>query len=131
MSAALPARFELVTALVLGIFLAACTLTVPRRPETGELPHVLEVTQFLQTHARPADAIGTLSPSDVPLAFYLHDARPLRPDVSARRIWVVTNDAIGQILPKTLYELNIDPRKFTFVKRAGFGEVQVYEFDRR
>jgi cell shape-determining protein MreD len=131
MSAALPSRFELVTALILGVLLAACTLTIPRRPETGELPHVLEVVQFLKVNARPTDAIGTLSPSDVPLAFYLHDARPLRPDVSAPRIWVVTSDGIGQVLPKTLYELNIDPRLFTFAKRASFGEVGIYKFDRR
>jgi hypothetical protein len=131
MSAALPPRFDLVIALVLGALLATCTLTIARRPETGELPHVLEVAQFLKANALPADAIGTLSPSDVPLAFYLHDARPLRPDVSAPRIWVITNDAVGQILPKTLYELNIDPQLFTFAKRATFGDVNIYEFDRR
>ncbi len=131
MSAALPSRFEPVTAIVLGVALAACTVTIPRRVETGELPHVLEVAQFLKVNARPADAIGTLSPSDVPLAFYLHDGRPLRPDVRAPRIWVITNDAIGQVLPKTLYELNIDPRLFTFAKRAAFGEIGIYEFDRR
>ncbi len=131
MSAAVPSRFEPVAAVVLGLALAVCTVTVPRRAETGELPHVLEVAQFLKLNARPADAIGTLSPSDVPLAFYLHDARPLRPDIRAPRIWVITNDAIGQILPKTLYELNIDPRLFTFAKRATFGDVGIYELDRR
>lgn len=128
MNAALPARFEVPAAILLGIALAACTLFIHRRAETGELPHVREVAQFLAANAQPSDAIGTLSPSDVPLAYYLQDPRPLRrPEASAGRIWVVTNEAFGQVLPKTLFELNIDPRRFTITKRVELGEVAVFE----
>ncbi len=130
MGASIPARAEPVAALLIAAMLTWCSLRVPRRPETGELPHVREVARFLAANAAPNDAIGTLAPSDVPLAFYL-DARPLRPDRSARRIFVITNEEFGQFLAKTLLELALDPRDFTIAKRADFGDAAIYQLDRR
>lgn len=131
MNAALPPRFDLFGACILAILLATCTLTIHRRAETGELPYVREIAHYLKDNAKPTDAVGTLSPSDVPLAFYLRDPRPLSPNVNASRIWIVTNEDFGQVLPKTLFELRIDPRGFNIAKRVDFGEVAVYQLDRR
>jgi 4-amino-4-deoxy-L-arabinose transferase-like glycosyltransferase len=125
-----PQSKEGLVALALALVLSWYTVRTSRRPETGELPHVREIATFLRTNAQPADAIGTLSPSDVPLAFYL-DARALRPDIGARRIFVVTNEEYGQFLAKTLFELNLDPRRYTVAKRVDFGDAAVYQLDRR
>ena len=134
MGASIPANakpiVELTVVLTVAVLLAYCALRIPRRPETGELPHVREIARFLAENARPNDAVGTLSPSDVPLAFYL-DGRVLRPDVHASRIFVVTNEEYGQFLAKTLVELTLDPRRFNIARRADFGNAAVYQLDRR
>jgi 4-amino-4-deoxy-L-arabinose transferase-like glycosyltransferase len=121
---------EPVASTILTIALAICSLTSPRRPETGELPHVRDVAQFLAANAAPSDAIAALTPSDVPLAFYL-DARPLRPNLGATCVWVITNDTYGQSLPKTLFELKLDPRRFAITKGLDYGDVAIYRFDRK
>jgi hypothetical protein len=76
-----------------------------------------------------------LTPSDVPLTFYLQRAGiPIdatRPKVNAQRLFLVTNLDIGQTFVKTARELHVDVPRYRVRRVADFGASEIYELLRR
>ena len=126
-------RFEALVAVAALLALGAASLATPRMRETGELPNVVPIARTLRLRVRAGDAVVAMTPSDLPLAFYLRGAPVdvLHPDVAhARRIFVVTNRAAGRTLPRTLASFGIDPRAFAIRRVDDRGAAAVYVMDR-
>jgi hypothetical protein len=72
-----------------------------RADDTGTFPAARATAAALLSHAQPRDRAIATAPSDLPLAYYLSASAEGRallaatPD-SARRIWIVVNEAEGQ-----------------------------------
>lgn len=123
-------RFEPFIAMALAALTSYPAVTVPRLRETGALPHVREIARDL---ARlPANAtIATITPSDSPLAYTMHRAGLFHPDLSRPVLYVVTNPAYDQPLPRTLDYLGLDPAHFMIRLAHDYGGAAVYELRRQ
>jgi hypothetical protein len=132
MSAVAPrVRIERVAAIALLALLAYDVTRGPHPRETGNMRTGPLVAAELQRRLQLGDEIVTLTPSDVPLTFYLQRAGvaidATRPNVNARRLFVVTNVDVGQTFVKTTRELHVDVPRYRVRRVADFGASEIYE----
>lgn len=131
-SALAPARrIERLLAIGLLALLAYDVTRGPHPRETGNLRAGPAIAAELQRRVRPGDEVVTLTPSDVPLTFYLRRAGvpvdATKPNVNARRLFVVTNMDFAQTFVKTTRELHVDVPRYRVRRVADFGPSEIYE----
>ncbi|HKO02863.1 MAG TPA: hypothetical protein VJ032_14290, partial [Thermoanaerobaculia bacterium] len=134
---ALAPRIHIERLLAIGI-VALLAYDVTRGPhprETGNVRAGPMIAAELQRRVQPGDEIVTLTPTDVPLTFYLQrigvpiDAT--RPNVNAQRLFVVTNLDFAQTFVKTTREMHVDVPRYRVRRIADFGASEIYELVRR
>ena len=134
---ALAPRIHIERLLAIGVvvLLAYDITRGPHPRETGNVRAGPMIAAELQRRVQPGDEIVTLTPTDVPLTFYLQRAGvPIdatRPNVNARRLFVVTNLDFAQTFVKTTRELHVDVPRYRVRRIADFGASEIYELVRR
>jgi hypothetical protein len=126
---------ERIVAIALVALLAHDITYGPHPRETGNVRTGPLIAAELQRRLQPGDEVVALTPSDVPLTFYLQRAGiPIdatRPKVDAQRLYLVTNLDIGQTFAKTARELHVDVPRYRVRRVADFGASEIYELVRR
>jgi hypothetical protein len=132
---AMHVQVERVVAIALVALLAHDITYGPHPRETGNLRTGPLIAAELQRRLQRGDEVVALTPSDVPLTFYLQRAGiPIdatRPKVDANRLYLVTNLDIGQTFVKTARELHVDVPRYRVQRVADFGASEIYELEKR